>query len=109
MHREEVRYIGADEAVGEVKVSIEGIERGPKGFLVIGVLVEKLGATDGNMFGYWPMTPATWLNATSDEWEIEDVHMSLRELCADYDLPLDEVIDRIGIELIRANMNRRPA
>lgn len=91
------QWIGADDVAMSVTVDLSDVE----GIDIIGIEIQKLGADSDNMFGYWPMTRATWDGAKEDEYETDDVHTSLAKLCKDYGLPMDLVIDRMAIALLR--------
>ncbi len=42
----------------------------------------------------------------ADEYEIDDIHTSLVELCEKYDIPLAPVIDRMAVALVKLETQR---
>lgn len=95
-----IQWLGADDVAMSVTIDLFDL-----GGDIIGVEVQKNGPSDDNLFGYWPMTPASWEGAKPGEYETDDVHTSLASLCKDYKLPLDLVVDRMAIAFLRLAQN----
>jgi hypothetical protein len=92
------QWVGADDVDRSFPIDLSDL---PSEEGIIGILVHKAGAAEENLFGYSPMTRATWPGAKPDDYETDDIHTSLPELCKDYGLPLDLVVDRMAIALLR--------
>lgn len=93
-------WAGDDEVDGVAIISLDGIDH--PNSKIVGIEIRKTGPEGDSMLGYAPMTKASWDGAEPDEYEIDDIHVSLVKLCADYCIPLESVLDRMAVALVRA-------
>lgn len=102
VHDEDGTLTGADEVRGSIIIDLSDVEVEPvEGFTLIGIEIEKDPPEGGNVFGYW----ARLINPDlDDETSSNDFYARLTELCDEYDIDVDFVIDRIALELLRRKM-----
>lgn len=102
VHDEDGTLTGADDLHGNIIIDLSDVEVEPvEGFALIGIEVEKDPPEGGNIFGYW----ARVINPdVSEEVMVDDFYARLTDLCDEYSIDADDVIDRIALELLRRKM-----
>lgn len=90
-------WIGADDVSAIWFLDLADVPAAAAAGLV-GIEVHKNGAKDGNQFGY---STAARSESAPGGYYTDDIHTSLAKLCADYKLPLDLVVDRLAVALLR--------
>ena len=102
------QYVGADQAHGVFMVPLADVTLMGSNKPIVAIEIHKLppnpeAPADGNWLGYSPV----WVRG--DGYETDDIHTSLAELCADYGIPLDLVLDRMAVALLRPAAPEAPA
>jgi hypothetical protein len=94
-------YLGADDVEGVLLLSLDGVPQ--KGESPLSAIeIRKHGPAEGdNWMGFSPVWPSK--DPTKPEQYVsDDIHTSLLSLCRDYRIPVDVVLDRMAIALLRA-------
>ena len=100
------QYHGADDVEGMVLVRLDGVYQRTGGNREPLLGIEILKSSNGLGFA-----PAWVSDEPTREYEADDIHDSLSELCKHYALPIDDVIDRVAVALLRATQppqDRKP-